>query len=235
MASRSRNNLLKKPFVFANGCVYSALICRKGQSYEASVMLLKPSRRQCLSTLAGTAGYVAFPLSSKAATAATIPVHSVIVNFQYEISACCSYYYQVVGNHPAYPVNLEGRCMELFVTAPGEAERSLATITGGEILADAHNPSWGGTYPRASNPFPAGAKGIYVVRLQALTYKSTDRIGGCRPPNPTYPSIQIDASYTVLLNGEQTPSLPAPNGSFRWSGQNHEPKIEQMIWIFDVS
>src|SRR6266436_6687350 len=103
-------------------------------------MLIRFSRRQCLSALAGAVGCAAIPLSSKASA---VPVHSVLVNFQYEITACCPYYEQVVGNHIQFPVKLEGKCMELFVTPPGEPEKSLAVITGGEILADAHNSRWG--------------------------------------------------------------------------------------------
>jgi hypothetical protein len=206
----------------------------------------KLSRRQYLSGLAAVAGYgyattvlgpqllyAAVPQSSRASV---VPVHSVLVNFQYEITACCAYY-EGNGTYTQFPVKLEPgtKCMELFVTPPGEQERSLSYILGSEILADAHNAQWGGTFPRTSNPFTQGAKGIYSLRLQALTFRSMARFGNCHCPNASSPSLQIDGSYSVLINGEQTPSLPAPYGSFRWSGQNNKPANQQMIWTFDVS
>jgi hypothetical protein len=200
------------------------------------------SRRQCISALvsAASCGYATTlfgkPQTEKKLTVSVIPANSVLIDFEYQITACCAYY-EGTGTYTQFPVKLEpgGRYMELFVTAPGQPEKSLVYIPGSEFLTGARNARWDGTYSRTSSPFPQSAKGIYTMRLQALTFRSMYRIGNCKPPNAAYPSLQIDASYTVLINGEQTPSLPAPYGSFKWSGQDGKPEYSQTIWTFNLS
>jgi hypothetical protein len=200
------------------------------------------SRRNCVTALAASVAYGAFAsvfghVVPKGAASSVIPVHSVLISFQYDVLACCPYY-EPPSTKPQFPVKLEPdtRCMELFVSPPGGPEKPVDHIPGSEILGNAINPRWDGSYSRVSNPLPQGAKGIYVVRLQALTFRSMFRIGfRCKPPNANYPSVELDGSYTVLINGEQTPSLPAPNGSFKWTGQDNTSAHVQQIWTFDVS
>jgi hypothetical protein len=201
------------------------------------------SRRHCIGSLAGFIGYgySASALSKLSdvfllrTDLAAIPVHSAIVNFQYEIKACCAYY-EGTGTYTQFPVKLDPNqnCMQLFVSGPGQAEKPLDGIPGSEFLPPAHNAHWGGVYTRSSNPLPQDAKGAWNMRLQALTFRSMARFGNCKCSG-TEPSLQIDASYTVLINGEATPSLPSPYGSFRWDGKDNKPENQQTIWTFIVS
>jgi hypothetical protein len=190
------------------------------------------SRRRYLTGLAAAVGYGyatrAFGKTSTAKESAPIfPARSVLLNCQLVLSACCNY-------SKLIPISLEpeGRYLELFVTPPGEAERSITHIPGSEILANGTSGHWGGTYPRTSNPTAQGAKGVHVVRLRALTYKNSVKYQNCCQ---THPSLEIDASYSVLINGEQNPSLPAPYGSFTWYGQELNPMYQESIWTFNVS
>jgi hypothetical protein len=205
--------------------------------------LTRLSRRRYIGALAGLIGCgysaMAFPRLSNVSFlgigSAPIPVHSVLVNFQYEITACCGYY-QGTGTYTQFPVKLEPNqnCMQLVISAPGQAEKPLDGIPGSDFLSSAHNAHWGGVFARTSNPLPVGAKGIWNMRLQALTFRSTAQSGNCHC-SAGEPPLQIDASYTVLINGEATPSLPSPHGSFKWYGKDFKPENQQTIWTFNVS
>jgi len=159
------------------------------------------SRRRYLGTLARavSCGYAAAILGptiyaealedkSQVAKSAVIPVHSVLINFQYEITACCAYY-QGNGTYTQFPVKLEpeGKYMELFMTPPGEPEKSLSFVKGSEFLTDAHNAHWGGTFQRASNPFPQRGEGNLCCKASGLNLYvlDTDRkLQRLQPPCP---------------------------------------------------
>jgi hypothetical protein len=203
------------------------------------------SRRDCLGRMGRVAGYgyvvnaVGWPLNRLTAGATSaIPVHSVLVNFQYEITACCPYY-QGNGNFTQYPVKFQPdtKYIKVLITPPGERERELDGVPASEFLTDAHNAHWGGTFERTSSPLPNGAKGIWVMRLQALIWSSTAfNPSFCNACSNGGPSLQISASYTVLINGEQNPSLQNPYGSGHWSAaQSNKPQNQQLIWTFNVS